>query len=98
MTSPGLAQPKVAILVLNYNTPHLTDPLAAYLQNILHYEQKDIYIIDNGSNKPPLSATHRLPENLGFTRGMHEAWRIAASTADYAAYWFLKLRCRLRIR
>jgi GT2 family glycosyltransferase len=84
-----MTSPRVAIVVLNYNTPHLTDPLASYLQTNLHYEQKDIYVVDNGSEKPPQSATHRLPENLGFTRGMYEAWRIASSTADYAAYWFL---------
>jgi GT2 family glycosyltransferase len=46
-------------------------------------------VIDNGSEKPPQSTTHRLPENLGFTRGMYEAWRIASSASDYAAYWFL---------
>jgi GT2 family glycosyltransferase len=84
-----MTTPRIAILVLNYNTPHLTDPLASYLQNILHYEQKDVYVIDNGSEKPPQSTTHRLPENLGFTRGMYEAWRIASSASDYAAYWFL---------
>lgn len=81
--------PRVAILVLNYNTPHLTDPLAAYLRSVLHYSEKDVYVIDNGSETAPQSATHRLPENLGFTRGMHEAWRIASSSGNYAAYWFL---------
>jgi GT2 family glycosyltransferase len=82
-------QPKIAILVLNYNTPDLTNALAAYLRNDLHYSNKSVYVIDNGSKNPPQSATHRLPDNLGFTRGMHEAWRIASSEGDYAAYWFL---------
>jgi GT2 family glycosyltransferase len=81
--------PNIAILVLNYNTADLTDALAAYLRSDLHYPRKDVFIIDNGSPTPPLSATHRLPANLGFTRGMHEAWRIASSADDYAAYWFL---------
>ena len=82
-------KPRIAILVLNYNTPHLTDPLAVYLQSVLHYAGKDVYVIDNGSEKPPRSTTHRLPENLGFTRGMYEAWKIASSAGDYSAFWFL---------
>lgn len=80
---------KIAILVLNYNTTHLTDALAAYLHHDLHYPNKDVFVVDNGSELPPASATHRLPANLGFTRGMHEAWRIASAAGDYAAYWFL---------
>jgi len=81
--------PRVAILVLNYNTPELTNGLAAYLNNDLHYPNKDVFVIDNGSAGPPTSATHLLPVNLGFTRGMEEAWRIASAAGDYAAYWFL---------
>jgi len=81
--------PAIAILVLNYNTPHLTDPLATYLNSDLHYGNKDVYVIDNGSDAMAASATHRLPSNLGFTRGMHEAWRIASAAKNYDAFWFL---------
>jgi len=88
-TSAMSSSPRIAIIVLNYNTPHLTDPLAAYLRGDLHYNGKDIYVIDNGSAQPPASATHRLDENLGFTRGMHEGWRIAAAAGNYDAFWFL---------
>jgi GT2 family glycosyltransferase len=81
--------PAVAILVLNFNTPHLTNALAAYLNSDLHYPNKDVYVVDNGSDAPPASATHRLLANLGFTRGMHEAWRIASTARSYDAFWFL---------
>jgi len=82
-------QPRIAILVLNYNTPAMTDGLASYLNSDLHYAAKDVYVIDNGSQTPPASTTHRLGENLGFTRGMHEAWRIASAAGSYDAFWFL---------
>ncbi|MDQ1613879.1 MAG: hypothetical protein QOG00_3810 [Pyrinomonadaceae bacterium] len=83
------APPKVAIIVLNFNTAALTDALAAYLTHDLHYANKKVYVIDNGSETRPASATHALPENLGFTRGMHEGYQIASAEDDYDAYWFL---------
>jgi GT2 family glycosyltransferase len=87
----------VAIVVLNYNTPEMTDALAAYLSDQLEYPEKDVWLVDNGSS-PPLEAkiTPRLrqdvltlPSNLGFTRGMDEAYRFISSHYRYDAYWFL---------
>lgn len=83
------ARPLVAIIVLNYNTPEMTDALAGYLENCLNYPRRKLYVVDNGSARPPASTTHRLPENLGFTRGMHEGFRIASREDDYDAYWLL---------
>jgi GT2 family glycosyltransferase len=83
------APPLIAIIVLNYNTPEMTDALAVYLERDLNYPRKKLYVIDNGSERPPASATHRLPENLGFTRGMHEGYLIASREDDYDAYWLL---------
>ena len=81
--------PKVAIIVLNFNTAALTDALAAYLTHDLHYANKKVYVLDNGSDAPPASATHALPRNLGFTLGMHEGYLIASAEDAYDAYWFL---------
>ena len=81
--------PKVAIIVLNYNTAAMTDALAQYLNEDLHYPAKRVYVIDNGSETRPSSATHSLNQNLGFTRGMYEGYRLAAQDADFDAYWFL---------
>lgn len=83
------APPKVAIIVLNFNTDALTDALAAYLRHDLHYANKKVYVLDNGSDTRPASATHALPHNLGFTRGMHEGYLIASGEEDFDAYWFL---------
>jgi GT2 family glycosyltransferase len=81
--------PKVAIIVLNFNTSFMTDGLAHYLNHDLNYPRKRVYVIDNGSSPPPDSATHKLPNNLGFTRGMYEGYRIAAQEEEYDAFWFL---------
>ena len=83
------ARPLVAIIVLNYNTAEMTDALAGYLERCLNYPRKRVYVIDNGSERPPASTTHRLPENLGFTRGMHGGYLIASREDDYDAYWLL---------
>ncbi|HEV2880959.1 MAG TPA: hypothetical protein VGX24_06750 [Pyrinomonadaceae bacterium] len=89
LTGETPATPKVAIIVLNFNTAALTDALAAYLRRDLRYANKKVYVIDNGSDAPPASATHALPRNLGFTRGMHEGYLIASAEDAYDAYWFL---------
>src|SRR6267378_1333697 len=81
--------PKVAIIVLNYNTSLMTDGLAHYLNNDLNYPAKRVYIIDNGSDPRPSSTTHALEHNLGFTRGMHRGYLIASHEDEYDAYWFL---------
>ena len=83
------APPKIAIIVLNYNTPEMTDALAGYLEHCLNYPRKKLYVVDNGSAHPPRSTTHRLPANLGFTRGMYEGYLAAAREDDYDAYWLL---------
>jgi GT2 family glycosyltransferase len=79
----------VAIIVLNYNTAVMTDRLADYLSNVLDYPDKKLYVIDNGSSERPASTTHSLPENMGFTRGMHRGYEIARADRSYDAYWFL---------
>lgn len=89
MTEEINTTPKVAIIVLNFNTAALTDALAAYLRHDLQYANKKVYVIDNGSDEAPASVTHALPRNLGFTLGMHEGYLIASAEDDYDAYWFL---------
>lgn len=84
-----IGSPRVAIIVLNFNTPGLTNDLAHYLNAELNYPNKKVYVIDNGSEASPSSATHVLSNNLGFTRGMHEGYLIAAEEDEYDAYWFL---------
>lgn len=89
MTNETARPPKVAIITLNYDTPQMTDALAHYLNHDLHYLNKKVYVIDNGSRTVATSTTHALPENLGFTKGMYEGYRIAAGEDDYDAFWFL---------
>jgi GT2 family glycosyltransferase len=81
--------PQIAIVVLNYGTTNLTDDLAFYLIHHLNYPNKKVYVVDNGSPAPPGLTTHALAENLGFTRGMYEAYCVASAEDDYDAYWFL---------
>lgn len=81
--------PKVAIIVLNFNTSPMTDALAHYLNNDLNYPAKRVYIIDNGSDSRPASTTHALEQNFGFTQGMYRGYQIASQHAAYDAYWFL---------
>jgi GT2 family glycosyltransferase len=81
--------PRVAIVVLHFNTPALTDALADYLSRDLDYPAKRLYVIDNGSELRCRSATHRLPENLGFTRGMFEGYQIARREETFDALWLL---------
>lgn len=66
----------------------MTDALAGYLSVKLLYSNKTLSVIDNGSPEPPRMTTHRLEENVGFTRGMYWAWRqLRHEGAD--AFWFL---------
>src|SRR5262245_43613945 len=89
MTNGSTLQPKVAIITLNYNTPLMTDALAHYLNHDLYYLNKKVYVVDNGSQAVATSTSVFLPENLGFTRGMYEGYRVAAAEDDYDAFWFL---------
>ncbi|MBU3063836.1 hypothetical protein KO481_20165 [Nocardia sp. NEAU-G5] len=82
-------EPNIAIIVLNFNTAEMTDKLADYLNNTLEYSRKRVYVIDNGSSTTPGSATHVLPDNRGFTRGMYAGFQIASEQDDYDAFWLL---------
>ncbi len=82
-------EPSVAIIVLHFNTPELTDGLAGYLREELDFPRRRVYVVDNGSAMPCRTATHHFPANLGFTRGMYEAFQIARRDEPWDAYWFL---------
>ncbi|MBY8858895.1 hypothetical protein K7711_20650 [Nocardia sp. CA2R105] len=82
-------EPNIAIIVLNFNTAEMTNQLAGYLNHRLAYGRKWVYVIDNGSDEPPLSATDELPRNLGFAHGMYAGYRIASARDDYDAFWLL---------
>ena len=69
----------VAIVVLNYNTPEMTAGLACYLRDRLEYGDKNVYVVDNGSKEPLRAAELRLPENLGFTKGMQAGYLHASA-------------------
>jgi len=81
----------VAIIILNYNTPELTESLVRYLRETMDYSDKDVYVLDNGSAQPAPSTTHLLGQNLGFTRGMTRGYEIASAAKKYDAYWFLNV-------
>src|ERR1044071_2731470 len=79
---------RIATVVLHYNTPQFTIPLAQALREQT-YGHQQIYIVDHHSTKSCNEITHPLERNMHFTRGMFEAWKIARSDANYDAYWLL---------
>lgn len=81
--------PKIAVIVLSYNTPEMTDELAEFIEARLDYGNFRLYVVDNGSERRAGRSTHSLQQNLGFTRGMHEGYKIALSQETYDAFWFL---------
>lgn len=60
------------LATLNYNQPELTDNLVKQLRLDNTFNQHELMVVDNGSNKPLASSTtHQLPENLFFGGGLN---------------------------
>ena len=60
------------LATLNYNQPELTDNLVEQLKRDITFNQHELMVVDNGSNKPlATSTTHKLPENLFFGGGLN---------------------------
>lgn len=84
-----ILQPKVAVVILNYNTQSL---LERFLPGVLatRYKNKEIWVVDNASsdNSAEYVRTHfpeikvlETPENLGYAGGYN--WALDRIEADY---------------
>lgn len=77
---------KIAKLILNYNTPNLTEDLCRMVP--------DAIVVDNGSDIHPTNIKLRnriipLEKNLGFTRGWNAALKILLKEKQYDAFWLM---------
>ncbi|WP_022793419.1 glycosyltransferase [Marinococcus halotolerans] len=70
--------PKIAIVILNWNNGELTNKCVSYLKEI-KYENKEIWVLDNGSTDNSLEFLRKLEDiylitsekNLGFAKGLN---------------------------
>ena len=81
---------RIAICILNYNLPDMTDRLVERLTKLVRFPHK-FYVLDNGSDKaqPAKCTTHRVCPNRRPTGGWNEILLHARADADYAAYWII---------
>ena len=80
----------VAVCIVNYNLPDLTDALVERLDRILCVPHRP-YVLDNGSDRaaPARRTTHRVSPNRRTTGGWNEVLLQAAADGAYSAYWLL---------
>jgi GT2 family glycosyltransferase len=84
-----VADPRVLVLVLNYNAGEALDPCLRSLQTTT-YEKAEIIVLDNGSSDGSLAAARRLGfevhefrANLGYCAAYNQAIKMYAHRADF---------------
>lgn len=80
---------KTAVFIVNYNMPERADALYEYLDG--HCKNKDIYLIDNGTDLVE-KAKHSnvfIPKNVQTTQGWLAGMQEADKVGGYFAYMFL---------
>ena len=82
---------KIAILILNYQTGEMTDALCNYYKEHDSYpnKYKDIYVINNGPDDTCKTANIQFENNLYFTNGFYEAYKIVSKKKRYDAFYFV---------
>ncbi len=81
--------PRVAVILLHQNTEAATDALARHLLEGVRYEDKQVFVIDNGSARAGRSTTHRLGQPVGFAEAMYEGWLSARRAGTFDAFWLV---------
>lgn len=81
---------KVAILLLNFNLPEMTDKLVDQIQKNIKFPNQ-LFLLDNGSEPDKRSkyATHILEKNIGMNGGIQYLWDLVKDDAQFNGYWFL---------
>jgi hypothetical protein len=81
---------KVAILLLNFNLPEMTDKLVEQINRNINFPHQ-LFLLDNGSETAKRSkyATHILEKNIGMNGGIEYLWKLVKDDNQFDAYWFL---------
>lgn len=81
---------KVAILLLNFNLPEMTDKLVEQIKKNIKFSHQ-LFLLDNGSEPDKRSkyATHILEKNIGMNGGIQYLWDLVKEDAQFDGYWFL---------
>ena len=79
---------KIAVCILHYGDPSLTERLHRQLLSAEPEQAKHIYVLDNAALQPCLNAWKRLPANVYWTGGLEYAWPEFARLG-YTHIWFL---------
>lgn len=93
---------KVAIIVLSYRMPEMTDALVRRIEQVTRYPH-DLFVIDNGSpdGERAFTTTHRLLKNDRLTGGFNYGINCVldaeeANGDEYEAIWFVCNDVRIR--
>lgn len=80
----------VAILLLNFNLPEMTDKLVEQIERNIKFPHK-LFLLDNGSeiSKRSKYATHILEKNIGMNGGIQYLWDTVKEDGAFDGYWFL---------
>jgi len=81
---------KIAILLINFNLPDLTNKLVEQIKRNIKFPY-ELFLLDNGSepNKRSKYATHILEKNIGLNGGIEYLYNIVKNKKEFDAYWFL---------
>lgn len=80
---------KTAVILPCYNQPDRADAIVRYLRRNVDSKSIDLYVLDNGSDRSPYFATHRVDQNLGTGGGVWYALDLARNVGRYDFYWLL---------
>lgn len=81
---------RVAVLLLNFNLPDLTDNLVEQIRRNVSFPH-ELFLLDNGSEADKVTryATHTVEKNVGMNGGIDYLWDVVKDRDDFDAYWFL---------
>lgn len=81
---------KVAILLLNFNLPEMTDRLVEQIERNTKFPHT-LFLLDNGSEAGKRSkyATHVLEKNIGLNKGIEYLWQLVKDQKQFDAFWWL---------
>jgi GT2 family glycosyltransferase len=79
---------RTAVIIPVYNKANQADNL---VKHILTYVKQPVkfFVLDNGGDRTPYYATHRVEKNLGTGGGILYALDLARNSSKFDFYWFL---------